>query len=357
MSRPEPMEGSDHKAVCHRVTAGAVRERRWWFGSHESALGVVLLLLIGVFGWWNPAFMTLGNAADLVNSHCFLALLAVGVFVVLVSGGIDVSFTATAAVAQYVTMLLLVRMGGDVVTGICVGSVIGIVLGMVNALLIHAVRVPSIIVTLATLNVYQGLLTGLSGGRWIYLLPSWFQRLGGWQLRFGTETAGWGLSVGVLVLGLVVMGTWVLLRWTMLGRGLYALGGSEGAARRVGMNVLGIRLFVYGYLGWLAALAGLVNALQVQVVSPGAIVGRELDVFAAVVLGGAGIAGGSGTLRGTLLGVALIAVLSNGLTLMHVPSIWTRMLVGMVLIASVVLATWRERAGRNRGCDVGKDGL
>jgi simple sugar transport system permease protein len=316
-----------------------------------------LLVLIGLFGWWNPAFLTVGNGVDLVNSHSFLALLAVGVFVVLVSGGIDVSFTATAAVAQYVTTLLLVRFGGDVVLGLCVGSVIGIGLGMVNALLIQLLHVPSIIVTLATLNVYQGLLTGLSGGRWIYALPEWFQRLGGWQLRLGPEPAGSGLSVGVLVLLMVVVGTWVLLRWTVLGRWLYALGGSESAARRIGLNVVWVRLFAYGYLGLLAAWAGLVNTLQVQVASPGAIVGRELDVFAAVVLGGAGIGGGNGTLRGTLLGVALIAVLSNGLTLMRVPSIWTRLIVGVVLILSVVLAAWRERVGQARGCVVGRDGL
>jgi simple sugar transport system permease protein len=321
--------------------------RSWelWAGSHESALVLVLILLSLVFTWQNPSFLSWANAVDMVNSHCFLALLAVGVFVVLIAGGIDISFTATAAVAQYLALLLLVHWGGNAWTTWLGASVVGVVLGSTNALLIQVLRVPSIIVTLATLNLYQGLLTGFSAGRWIYELPPWFQRLGEWQLRLpGAE--GPGLSVGAVLLGAVLLGSGVLLRWTVPGRSLYALGGGEVAARRMGLRVFRMRLWAFGFLGLLAAWAGLINTLQVQVSSPVAMVGRELDVFAAVVLGGAGITGGTGSLRGTMLGVALIAVLGNGLTLMRVPAIWTHMIIGLILLASVILAAWRQRVGR-----------
>lgn len=324
-------------------------QRRRWIGSHESALAWLLLLLSAVFTWRNPAFLSWGNAADLINSHCFLALLAVGVFVVLVSGGIDISFTATAAVAQYVTVLWVVQTGGNPLITVATASVLGVVLGLINACLIHSLRAPSIIITLATLNLYQGLLTGLSGGRWVYELPGWFQRLGTWQWRPWAGATEGGLSVGALVLVMVALGTGVMLRWSVLGRSLYALGGGEVPARRIGLPIFRIRLWAYGFLGLLASWAGLINTLQVQVASPTAILGRELDVFAAVVLGGAGLAGGTGTLRGTLLGVALIAVLNNGLTLMRVPAIWTRLIIGLVLILSVVMAAWRQRAGRAQG--------
>jgi simple sugar transport system permease protein len=327
-----------------RSTSGTGR----WLGTHESGLALVLVLVSAWFAWRNPSFLTWGNGADMINSHCVLALLAVGVFVVLVSGGIDISFTATAAVAQYVTMMIVVEWGGNVVTVGLLASVIGTTLGLVNAGLIHLLRVPSIIVTLATLNIYQGLLTGLSGGRWVYVMPDWFQRLGEWQLRWSPGPDGAGLSVGALVLVAVILVTGAWLRWTMIGRGLYALGGSEDGARRIGLRVGWIRVWAYGHLGLLAGWAGVVNTLQVQVASPGAIVGRELDVFAAVILGGAGILGGRGTLRGTLLGVALVAVLSNGLTLMRVPAIWTRLIIGLALVISVVIAAWRHRAGRVR---------
>jgi simple sugar transport system permease protein len=312
--------------------------------SHESALAAILVVLITFFTWQNPAFLTAGNAAELVNGNAFLALLALGVFVVLLSGGIDVSFTATAAAAQFGTALFLVHHGGNLFTTFLIAASIGLALGLINALLIHALRIPSIIVTLATLNLYQGLLVGLSGGRWIYTLPPWFQQIGHWKLHLPGLGNQAGLSFGALLLAAAAVTTAVLLRCTLPGRGLYALGGNETAARRIGFNPLHLRLLAYGFLGMLAGCAGTLNTLQVQVASPSAIVGRELDVFAAVVLGGANLNGGRGTLHGTLLGVALIAVLNNGLTLMRIPALWSRVLIGLVLILSVVAAAWRERS-------------
>jgi simple sugar transport system permease protein len=153
--------------------------------------------------------------------------------------------------------------------------------------------------------------------------------------------------VGTLLLALVAVSLGAALRWTLPGRSLFALGGSESAARRLGFNPLHTRLWAHGLLGLLAGWAGLIHTLQVQVASPTAIVGRELDVFAAVVLGGANLNGGRGTLRGTLLGVALIAVLGNGLTLMRVPAIWTRLAIGAVLLTSVALAAWRQHSAHD----------
>jgi simple sugar transport system permease protein len=133
----------------------------------------------------------------------------------------------------------------------------------------------------------------------------------------------------------------------MLGRTIYALGGNPVAARRVGFRVLLIQLFVYGYMGLLAGVAGIVHALNVQTVAPNALVGRELGVFAAVVLGGATLSGGVGTLRGTVVGVALVAVVSNGLTLTRVPAVWNQVAIGLIILISVTVTACRSFAGRS----------
>jgi simple sugar transport system permease protein len=126
------------------------------------------------------------------------------------------------------------------------------------------------------------------------------------------------------------------------------------SARRAGFNILGIQLFAYGFLGLLAGIAGLVQALQGQAVQPNGLVGKELDVIAAVVLGGASLSGGSGSVAGTVLGVALIAILSNGLTLMRVSSFWYNVCIGLAIIISVSINAYRQksRAGKLRAVEV-----
>ena len=126
------------------------------------------------------------------------------------------------------------------------------------------------------------------------------------------------------------------------------MGGSPTAARRVGFNIFRLQMFVYGFMGLTAGLAGIVQALLVQTVAPNSIVGKELDVLAAVVLGGASLAGGAGTLFGTFLGVALIAIMSNGLTLMRVSSFWYNVFIGLIIILSVSLSAYQRRARTRR---------
>ena len=140
-----------------------------------------------------------------------------------------------------------------------------------------------------------------------------------------------------------VLLTAVILKGTMLGRKVYAFGGNPVAAERAGLGVLRIRLFAFGFMGLLAGVAAMVHVLYSQNVAPNALEGKELEVFAAVVIGGASLTGGVGTTRGTVLGVALIAVMSNGLTLMRVPSTWNDVAIGAVILASVTASALRDR--------------
>jgi ribose/xylose/arabinose/galactoside ABC-type transport system permease subunit len=176
-------------------------------------------------------------------------------------------------------------------------------------------------------------------------MPAWFRDFGDWKvLQFAREDGTtYGLSVMAVVFLLAAVVTAGLLKHTMLGRKIYALGGNPVAAARAGVDVLLVQMFVYGYMGFLAGIAGIVHTLDVQAVAPNALVGKELGVFAAVVLGGASLTGGVGTAKGTVLGVALIAIMSNGLTLARVPADWDQTAIGLVILVSVTLAAYRER--------------
>lgn len=325
---------------------------RGW-GGHELGVGVATVLLAAIITAVNPQFLTLENVFDLLSNYAFLGILSVGLFVVLVSGGIDISFVATATVAQYVMAVVIIRYGGNMPVAFLIAASAGALLGLVNALLVYYLQMPSIVATIATLNVFYGLLIAFSRGRWIYNLPPWFKAFGDLKVirLLREDGTSYGLSVMAVIFLAVVVVTGLFLKYTTLGRKICALGGNATAAARAGFGILKIQIVVYGYMGLLAGVAGMVHTLDVQTVAPNALVGKELSVVAAVVLGGASLSGGAGTVRGTVLGVALVAIMSNGLTLMRVPSVWNEAVIGLVILISVTLNARRAKKRRAPGCN------
>jgi simple sugar transport system permease protein len=316
--------------------------------SSEFYLFLVIAGLMALLTVFTEDFFSVENLFDVLMSYSFLGVMAVGLMVVLISGGIDISFTATATVAQYVMATILIRHGGGWWLAFLIPMAIGITLGAVNALLVYSLRVHSIIITIATLNIFYGLLIFLTGGKWIYNFPDWFAR--GLSLFAFTSSGGktYSFSLSIMVLVAAVAITGFILNKTAMGRQIYAMGGNPEAAKRMGFNLLRLHLFVYCYMGLLAGTAGLVQAQLVQTVAPNSIVGRELEVVAAVVLGGASLAGGAGTLLGTVLGVALIAIMSNGLTLMGVSSYWHQVVIGLIILASVSITAFNRKREERR---------
>jgi simple sugar transport system permease protein len=316
--------------------------------SSEFYLFLVIAGLMALLTVFTEDFFSVENLFDVLMSYSFLGVMAVGLMVVLISGGIDISFTATATVAQYVMATILIRHGGGWWLAFLIPMAIGITLGAVNALLVYSLRVHSIIITIATLNIFYGLLIFLTGGKWIYNFPDWFAR--GLSLFAFTSSSGktYSFSLSIMVLVAAVAITGFILNKTAMGRQIYAMGGNPEAAKRMGFNLLRLHLFVYCYMGLLAGTAGLVQAQLVQTVAPNSIVGRELEVVAAVVLGGASLAGGAGTLLGTVLGVALIAIMSNGLTLMGVSSYWHQVVIGLIILASVSITAFNRKREERR---------
>jgi simple sugar transport system permease protein len=283
-----------------------------------------------------------------VTANAYVGILCAGLLVVIIAGGIDISFTANAAVAQYVALSIANAYDIGWAGLFAIACLIGTLLGAINALVIYKLQIKSIIATIALLNVYFGLLIFFSGGSWIYVLPVWFADGISWFEFTGANGYTYSINLQMLVVVIAFVLTWLLLRRTNIGRQIYAMGGNPDAAQRVGFNILALHLVVYGYLGFFAGLASVVQAQLAQTVMPNSLVGRELDVLAAVVLGGASLNGGVGSVLGTILGVTLLAMIQNGLVLVGVSSYWLQFITGLVILVSMSTTAIQSRRGQLR---------
>lgn len=314
---------------------------------HEITLALLIMLLVAALGCTTQEFLTLGNLFDLANNYAMLTILACGLFMVLIAGGIDISFPAMTIIAQYLMVLGLAHLGGNFVVAFLLAGMVGLVLGVINALLVNRLRVPAIIVTISTLNIFYGLLLWGSRGVWLYDFPTWFEQ-GVTLFRFtASDGYDYGLTLPLLAMLATVAVTALIMNATTVGRSLYALGGNQEAASRLGFNVLLLQMFVYGYMGVLSGVAGVVQSYTVMTVAPDSLLGYELTVLAAVVLGGTSLMGGRGTLVGTLLGVILLAVMQNGLNLLGVSSYWQTLITGLVIVASISITAWNQHQNRS----------
>lgn len=314
------------------------------FQSHgtELALLAVIALISLFLSLATDRFFTLGNAFDLLNTSSVNIIFAVGLLVVLIAGGIDISFAVAASVVQYATALALGMIGGgDWFSGLLIASVIGVALGCLNALLIHGFRIISIVATIATFNIFFGLLMFFTRGVSIYNLPDWMTTR---VILFEREMAdgSWAeITLPVLIMAICVIATWTLITRTTTGRQLFAFGDNPEGARRFGINIGAMQFIAFGWLGLMAGIAGLVQAHYAQEIVPNALYGRELDVLAAVVLGGARLGGGRGTVFGCVLGVLLISITQNGLNLLGVSPFAFKMIVGAVILVAITLSNTR----------------
>lgn len=321
------------------------------FSRNETYLFFILIALIAVVSMISPRFFTGRNAFQILRSASFTGVLSIGFLFVLIAGGLDISFTATATVAQYLmAMTLAANPETPIILIVLIPVLVGTLLGSINAILIHTLNAPSIIIAISNLNVYYGLLQIFSGGTWLYDFPEWFNRFGrGFLFNFVDQNgASYGLAYISIIWGVMAVAGFVILRYMKLGRRLYGMGGNLEAARRAGLSIFGLRVFAYGFLGFSAGVAGFVQALNTQTVAPNALVGREFDVVAAVVLGGADIFGGAGTIGGTLLGVLLITVITNALTILKVPPYWHQVFIGAVVLGSISVTSIRTLLAKRK---------
>ncbi len=308
------------------------------FRRHDVQIASIVVLMAAFFSILSPGFLSASNLVTLLENYSVMAIMAAGLLVVLISGGIDISFAAIAAVSQYLVATIIVQMGGNWIVAFALSAVFGGLLGVVNALLIYYLQALSVIVTISTMTFYFAILMFVTEGVSIYSLPDWFT----------AKLSLFGVPFPVLVAAIVLILTAFLLKRLSIGRQIYGLGGSAEAAKRMGCNLVGLQCFVYGYSGVMAGIAGLVQAHRVEEVVPNALIGRELDVLAAVVLGGASLQGGIGTVGGTVLGIVLLAILQNGLTLLGVSSYSFGFVTGVIILLSVSATAFAAKRQQKR---------
>lgn len=306
----------------------------------EAILAALITVIAVGLSLSAPGFASVQNLFDLLNASAVNMIFALGLLIVLLIGGIDISFSVGASVVQYVTITLLMGPlggaidGGNWLIGIVLAMTVGAGLGLFNAALIHGFRVVSIIITIATFNLYFGLLMFVTGGRSIYAIPDWLDaRAALVSVETGSGLAR--LQLPVAAMAVMALVTWLVLNRTGFGRQLIGYGSNPEAATRSGVNGWKVHLFAYGWLGAMAGLAGLMQAHIVREVVPNALYGREFDVLAATVLGGATLGGGRGTVLGTLLGVLLLAMVQNGLNLLGVSPYAFKIVVGAIILIAI----------------------
>jgi ribose transport system permease protein len=314
------------------------------------AVLVVFVLLLGIRGDEDSLhkFLSARNLQLLVYNNTVLAVLALGMLIIMISGGIDLSVGSVVALVTVVTMTVFsMRLNQDdsvivaSLWAVAAGIGVGGACGLVNGLIITRLRVAPFVATLGMINIARGLAYWLSNRQSISfpggIRPKWVDRLSETEPDFGFFNPGfWSL---VLLAGAIAL----LLKATILGRYCYAIGSNEATARLCGVAINRNKLVLYTLAGVINGWAGILLFAKLGSGEPGGAVGLELNVIAAVVIGGASLSGGQGTVLGTLLGVLILGLLENGVNRCHVPVEIQYILIGVIIIANTGLSRWRQK--------------
>tara|TARA_R110001583_G_scaffold195404_1_gene372810 strand:- start:39954 stop:40931 length:978 start_codon:yes stop_codon:yes gene_type:complete len=319
-----------------------------WFQKSEVVIAGILVLAMILIGLVNPAFWSLDNMFSLLRSNVIIGIMALGVLLVMISGGIDVSFPAFAVAAMYLTIKAMIWFNYDgVFLPFVAAATMGALFGCLNAFFVYKFRMIPLIVTLGTGSMVRGFLLGVVGTSMINInkMPDALIDFGKSDIINMVKPDGttYGLTAMILVYVGLAVALHLVLRHTMIGRGVYALGGDPEAASRVGFNIRKITFFIYCVAGALAGFAGLLHSGMIWLANPRDFVGLELDVIAAVVLGGASIFGGRGSVLGTMLGVFMLVMVKNSLIIMKIDTTWQRVVVGVIIVIATAITAWRDR--------------
>jgi ribose transport system permease protein len=294
-------------------------------------IGLVVIFI--ALSFMSPFFLTTRNLLNIITQVSDIGIMAVGAAMVIIIGGIDLSVGSTLALSMMTMAWLFKIQGWPFFGALLVGLLIGALVGLVNGLLSTYARIQPFVATLATMSACAGLALFITNGNPVTQFPDWFLEL------TNADVLGFPLEGIILIATYLIAAFW--LRFRPTGRALYAIGGNEEVARLSGINVRALKVRVYITAGLLASLAGLIVTSRLDSAAPTAGTADLLNVIAVVVIGGASLAGGSGTMFGTFIGLLIIGTLNNGMSLLNVSPNLQPVVIGIAIIIAVLL----DRAG------------
>jgi len=287
-----------------------------------------LAALVILISLMNNDFLSAQNLLNVLRQTSTNMFIAIGMTLVIILAGIDLSVGSIMAASGVVTGGLIAYSGVPLWLAVLAGLLIGIIFGLINGYFIAYKFLPSFIVTLATMNIARGMAYVYTDGKPIRVMSDEFNFIGSGYL--------WGkIPIPVIYMIVIIVITSLIMNRTKLGRYMYAVGGNQEAARFSGIHTKRVQLFAFTFSGFLAAFSGIALASRMFSGQPTAGMGAELDAIAAVVLGGTSMTGGSGRIGGTVIGALIIGILSNGLNLMGVNSFWQYIVKGIVILVAV----------------------
>lgn len=324
------------KANTQALRVGGAHYRKGALGIwNRLGMLIILALLCIILAITAPNFLDLTNLLNVLKQVSINGILAAGMTLVILTGGIDLSVGAIVALSGVVSVMVS-QSGVHPLLAIAVGLLVGAFFGFVNGFFTAKTKLPSFIVTLGSFTYVRGLAYVISGGYPIVVSSGLFKFLGAGRLFL--------IPTPIYIMAIVYVGMFFLLKYTMFGRHVYAIGGSEEAARLTGIKVERSLIKVYTLSGLLSGLAGVVLAGRLFSGQPTAGLGYELDAITAVILGGTSLTGGVGRVQGTIIGVLIMGVISNGLTLMDVSYYWQLVVKGAVIVSAVLIDRLRSKS-------------
>lgn len=297
----------------------------------------VFLVLIGmgvIMTIASDKFLTSNNLFSVARAFSFIAIMAIGQCLVIITGGVDLSVGSVFGLAGVVAAIVMGRLGMAVPIAILLGVGVGVLFGLFNAFLITQARLPPFIATLGNLSVARGFCYVVTRGYPITGLPESFLALGQGYI---------GIIPNPVTIMLILTAAFTFfLKRTVTGRRVFALGSNEEAARISGINTVNMKFIVYALAGALAGFAGILSASRLGLGQPTAGISWELDSVAAVIIGGASLSGGSGSVIGAVIGAAIMGVLRNALVLLSVSAYWQQIVIGSVILLAVSVDQLRK---------------